>query len=491
MSLSFGQQEKLRDSTPRPEILGGTSFVSSTGRIYHLFGNEDEKFSLPAIPAIPPLLAPKKASALSLDEALQQIDTYSTPVEKENRLRSETIPPTIQLVRALEGSTSPKIVKREGSPSRQSLPARDIVEEVMRSTAQPKDAGRQPLRVIGVHGEEPVIVPFGKPAVMPETSDKVIKRTNVPLKVVRKFSLPIHCPKVFQKYRMERWNREKKLYRKPWIQPAVPVVLHTANVAISPPLSPWERARVRAENERACRPHPNPPPTGEGTKKEQFYGVSQHIHTDPQPVFCEQNPSVDLSTFQWSAQLDLLMQSAHDQIRMLTDHLVVQSNQATKVICFKSVFPGDGCSTILLCAVRALTERQHRVLLIDAHHRHIDLPNQLNLAENLDTGNGVMTVNESLDLWVWQQSKSVEENTALLAKSMTNCREKYDLVVLDCGSLTESPLTEFVNFWNQIEADGIVLVSNTKHPSEIPLSHIAGRLRQHHIHLIGITENCV
>jgi hypothetical protein len=35
---------------------------------------------------------------------------------------------------------------------------------------------------------------------------------------------------------------------------------------ISPPLSLWERARVRAENGRACTPHPKPPPKGEGTK---------------------------------------------------------------------------------------------------------------------------------------------------------------------------------------------------------------------------------
>jgi Mrp family chromosome partitioning ATPase len=185
------------------------------------------------------------------------------------------------------------------------------------------------------------------------------------------------------------------------------------------------------------------------------------------------------------------MQTADNQIRMLTDHLIVQSHQGVKVICFKSVFPGDGCSTVLLCAVRALMERKHRVLLLDVHRQHIDLPKQLNLLGNGDSGSEVIPLNEYLDLWVWQEAKPAEENTALLAEVIATRHTDYDLILLDSGSLTKSPLTEFIEFWKRIEPDGVILVSNTKHPPEIPVSHIARRLRQHHIHLIGITENYV
>jgi Mrp family chromosome partitioning ATPase len=85
----------------------------------------------------------------------------------------------------------------------------------------------------------------------------------------------------------------------------------------------------------------------------------------------------------------------------------------------------------------------------------------------------------------------VEENRTTLAKVVESHRTEYDLILLDNGSVTESPLSEFYEFWNRTKLDGVVLVANPKHPSAVPVSHIAERLRQHGIHLIGITENCV
>jgi hypothetical protein len=130
-------------------------------------------------------------------------------------------------------------------------------------------------------------------------------------------------------------------------------------------------------------------------------------------------------------------------------------------------------------------------LLVDTHHRHIDLPKQLNLSGNLDSDNDVIALNDHLGLWVWQESKTAEENMSTLAEVITAQRGEYDLILLDDGSVTESPLTVLVEFWNSVELDGIILVANTKRPTEMPVSHIAGRFRQHHIHLIGIAENYV
>jgi Mrp family chromosome partitioning ATPase len=162
-----------------------------------------------------------------------------------------------------------------------------------------------------------------------------------------------------------------------------------------------------------------------------------------------------------------------------------------KAVCFKSIFPSDGCSTLLLCAVRALMERNYRILLIDSHHRHIDLPNQLNLSGDCETGTAVIPLDDHLDLWVWQESKTVEENTTLIAEIIAKRRDKYDFILLDDGSVTESPLPAFVAFWNQMDLNGVVLVSNTKRPSEMPVSHIVSRLRQYNVPLIGIAENYV
>lgn len=411
---------------PLQEILDGTSFVSASGRIYRLFGNEEEKFSLPTIPTIPPFPVLTETSPLSLDEALQKIETYST----------QEHPPTIQLF-AGPRTEIDKVGGASGfrSPSallpRTPIPAKDIIDEVSTVTRKPKNESRKQLRVFIDNGEEPFIVPFPK---LEEPLPEVSKTESITLKVAAEFVPPILVsPKTFRKHWQCR-HKEKTPYRTQFsFSPIVAMPIDTKDA----------------------------------------------------------KPMPDLSTFQWSVLSDSLKQTASNQIRMLTDHLIVQSNQGIKGICFKGVLPEDGCSTILLCAVRALTERKYHVLLIDAHHRHIDLPHQLNLSGHWDTGNAVITLNEYLGMWVWQESRTEKENTSLLAEILATNRENYDLMLLDCGSLTESPLVEFAELWNQIEPDGVILVPNMKQPQEISMPHIADRLRQHQIHLIGIAENHV
>ena len=477
--------DELKELVTFPDILGNTSFFSTSGRIYRLFGNEEKASTIPEIPAIPPVLASPKLPALTLEEALQQIETFATPPTSGNVTKYDTTkcdrvleqrapgltvrttesvcttvnPPTLQLFQALGASAVPdrqanvdvplKLVNNENtSPT---VSAKDVVREgpqlfsAVVPIPSPKPTGerQKPFRVVSDHVDEPFIVPFAKPKVpLKET-----ETNNAALKIVTELIPPPeihnnrHFSKVLKKCGQYR-RKQKTLYRKRFVLP--------------PPVSP----------------------TRETSAKEP-----SAIHIP--------KPPVDPSAFRWSAQLDSLMQTASNQIQMLTDHLAVQVNQGIKTICFKSVFPGDGCSTILLCAVRALLERHYRVLLIDAHHRHIDIPNQLNLSGNLETGHEVITVNDRLGLWVWQESKTTKENRTLLAEIITTHREAYDLILLDDGSVTESPLTEFVTFWNQVELSGVILVSNTKCPTETPVSHIARRLRQHHIPLIGIAENYV
>ena len=470
--------DEWKEPVPLQDILGNTSFFSTSGRIYRLFGNEEKMYSMPEIPAVPPVLAIPKLPVLTLEEALQQIETFATPTTNVSIAKSDSIteqpapnltvrtaesvctvanPPTLQLFQALGVPAVPgrqadtgvplRLVNNENTSSNATISVKDIIRDTPQllptiapaRSPKPTVEKRKPLRVVSDHGEEPFIVPFAKP----EVPLKEMETKNVALRVVTELIPPSrihnsrHFSNVLKKYGQHR-RKEKTLYRK----------------------------RFSLQTVSAMR-----------TKTLRTVG-------DPKPP-------IDASTFQWSAQLDSLMQTAGNQIRMLTDHLAVQVNQGIKAICFKSVFPGDGCSTILLCAVKALLEREYRILLIDSHYRHIDLSKQLNLSGNLETGREVITMNNRFGLWVWQESKTTEENITLLAEIVTTHREEYDLILLDDGSVTESPLTEFVAFWNRVELCGVVLVSNTKRLTETPVSHIAGRLRQHHIPLIGIAENYV
>jgi Mrp family chromosome partitioning ATPase len=557
----FGQHDELTELMPLQEILGNTSFVSTSGRVYRLFGSEEDTFSIPAIPTLPPALAAAKTIAVSLEDALQQIEMFSVPASGKNVIEQpKTDMPALQLFQALGEQTleaqilgrptsseqaldtplSHRLIRRISEseqeissdllqdcpsvpipsvggnasvmenimnhasvagratptsgtsssgttkPFPQAIPnaafgANNSVNNIIESPQNSQKSGeekRTPLRVIFDYADEPFIVPFPKPEILHEEPIA----TNVPLKIVTEtlpslcapppqlsqFLCPsphrsLHCSKTLWKRRQHRC-KENTPYRKPFSLPFLP----------PSSLLPTSPSEVSS----------SPPPVYE-TRDEPSVTTAK-----------EPKPSLDVPSFQWSAQLNSLMQTASNQIRMLTDHLVVQSHQGVKAICFKSVFPGDGCSTLLLSAVRALVERRHRILLVDVHYRHIDLPQQLNLSRDLDSStlaseSEVITLNEHLGLWIWHETKTMEENMALLGEIITANRNDYDLILLDSGSLTESPLTEFVEFWNQIELDGIILVTNTKRPSGIPVPHIARRLRQHHIHLIGVAENYV
>lgn len=426
---------------------------------------------MPEIPAIPAALVAPKSSAFTLEEALQQIETFSSPVTKGNVSEECEVfrpslsiqadeqivlagnSPTIQLFQTSEKlraserhadiGISLKLAQSASTPPNTALSIESIVREVSPTLPVPapklNKERRKPLRVISDHIEEPFIVPYTKP----EAASEENETKNVALKIVTE-SIPSlsarsqqHFARTWKKCRQYR-RKEKVLHQKRFLLPPV------STVPIAEPL-----------------------------------------------VVSEPKPAVEPTMFQWPEQLDALMQTAESQIRMLSDHLVVQLSQGVKEICFKSVFPGDGCSTILLCAARALTERNYRILLIDAHHRHIDLPKQLNLSGNLDTAKQEIELTTRLSLWVWQESKTIAENMALLSDVLTASRKKYDLILVDDGSVTESPLSEFIAFWDSVKLGGVVLISNMKRSMELPMSHIAKRFRQHHVPLIGIAENYV
>jgi Mrp family chromosome partitioning ATPase len=78
-----------------------------------------------------------------------------------------------------------------------------------------------------------------------------------------------------------------------------------------------------------------------------------------------------------------------------------------------------------------------------------------------------------------------------MTDQLVQYRESYDLVLLDGGSLTESPLLDHIAFWRDAKSDGVILILNTKNQTEVNAKHIAQRLRQHHISLLGIAENYV
>ncbi|MDR3183010.1 MAG: hypothetical protein LBT89_08865 [Planctomycetaceae bacterium] len=194
-------------------------------------------------------------------------------------------------------------------------------------------------------------------------------------------------------------------------------------------------------------------------------------------------PEVPL-TWAWSEKLNSLNEAAANQIQSLADHLVIQIQQGCRTLFFTGFLKGDGCTTLLLCAARELTNRGYRILLGDANRQHLELRQLLNVPENTVQYDAAMPLSETLSLAVWQ-------NSAAFSQMLLTQKDNYDLVLLDGGSLTAYPLSEHAVFWSDASSDGSVVVINTKQTPESSIALITKRFRERRLPLLGIAENCV
>ncbi|MDR0336684.1 MAG: hypothetical protein LBI18_06295 [Planctomycetaceae bacterium] len=201
----------------------------------------------------------------------------------------------------------------------------------------------------------------------------------------------------------------------------------------------------------------------------------------------------------WPEHLKSLELAASDQICFLADHLEIHKEQKRRVFSFNSFHPGDGCTTLALCAARELAERGYRILLVDAHRQNPELPQLLHLPTNPEFYEIITLIPDRLELLPWSET-SIEVNsndqttpslTQSFAEVVGSFRDAYDFVLLDNGSLVESPLNEHVALWREMCSDGVLLVVNMKRLPSVNIRSIAQRLLQNRISLLGIVENYV
>jgi Mrp family chromosome partitioning ATPase len=194
----------------------------------------------------------------------------------------------------------------------------------------------------------------------------------------------------------------------------------------------------------------------------------------------------------WPEHLKSLELAASDQICFLADHLEIQKEQKHKIFSFNSVQSGDGCTTLALCASRELAERGYRVLLVDAHRQHPELPQLLHLKINPEFCEIITLIPDRLELLPWSETSiEINHTTQSFAEIVGSFRDDYDFILLDNGSLVEYPLSEHVLLWREMSSDGVILVLNTKNPAPVSVRTIAQRLLQNQINLLGIVENYV
>ena len=193
-------------------------------------------------------------------------------------------------------------------------------------------------------------------------------------------------------------------------------------------------------------------------------------------------------SFRWPSVCDALKEKADRQIRSLADHLIVLKENIRQTICFHGFFPSEGCSTLLLCAVRELTDRGFNVLLVDGNTRNPELPKLLGIPTAWALGERLALVDHRLELL------SLYGTTGKMNSTLTQVRllkHSYDFILIDAGSLTEGDPSEKTLFWQETAADGVFLVVNTKNRQPVNLDAVGSRLRRHGVELLGVSENYV
>ena len=197
--------------------------------------------------------------------------------------------------------------------------------------------------------------------------------------------------------------------------------------------------------------------------------------------------------FHWPPKSETVKAKAARQIGSLTDRLLGLREQGRTRICFHSFFPTEGCSTMLICAVRELMERGLRVLLADANCHHPMLPELLGIELMSDSAERLTLIDGSLELLSWGKWVKENDETPTLNQStyIGRLQEGYDFVLIDGGSLTEGVPEEKTIFWRETETDGVILVVNAMAHRPLNLEAVDRNIRKHGVELLGVMENYV
>ncbi len=230
--------------------------------------------------------------------------------------------------------------------------------------------------------------------------------------------------------------------------------------------------------------------------KMQAPGKSADEETDvPQKtVVASRRPKA--VSFRWPLVCDKLKEQADQQIRSLADHLEVHHEQGRRTISFHGFHPGEGCTTLLLCTVRELTNRGFDVLLVDGNPFNPDLPEMLEIQATSSVTERVSLIPDRLDLLPWSENVTEinflgESKVRKHSVCVGGLKTDYDFVFVDSGALTEGNPHDKSVLWSEHLTDGVLLVINTKNEPPINLDAVARRLAVHGVELLGVSENYV
>jgi Mrp family chromosome partitioning ATPase len=217
-------------------------------------------------------------------------------------------------------------------------------------------------------------------------------------------------------------------------------------------------------------------------------------------------PAFQVEQFAWSPMANRLSLAAGIQLDRLADGLSAGLAEGHRVVALGACTRGEGCTTLVQCAARRLSQRGLKVILVDADFQYPCLARRLGLLpqagwEDVLIGRVpleeaiIESLGDRLDVLPLRGLSAEQDFPAGVpvdpAASLTALRDRYDLVLLDLGSLEQAapagqPL-EAAARW----IDGVVLVHNVRSTPQAELTLARNRLQAAGIAEAGIAENFV
>ncbi len=165
------------------------------------------------------------------------------------------------------------------------------------------------------------------------------------------------------------------------------------------------------------------------------------------------DPVFEVDAFRWSSVVDELLRDHSQVLAPVVDQLLSAREAGRTMVGIAGTRPGVGCSTLLLCLSRLLSQKNMQVALVDGNFAKGDLATQLGL--EFDTGwedalNGSVPLAETVvrslqdHLAILPLAGPCSTAEALLAGIQTSVtagvlRYHYDMVLFDLGAATILP----------------------------------------------------
>jgi Mrp family chromosome partitioning ATPase len=208
----------------------------------------------------------------------------------------------------------------------------------------------------------------------------------------------------------------------------------------------------------------------------------------------------------WPSHCIRLGEIAGEQMHRLADRLSTKLSQGHKIMAIAGCSPGDGCTTLLLCAAREMARRGVRTVLVDGNFENPQLAELLQQSPECgweEVLQGVASLDEAV-LHCGRSSISLlpllpsESRTAFTSSWNANpsaCMRAlsahFDLVLIDAGKLDGKLEGEQVDDLLRFGVDGVVVVRNVRATSEPHLHHLRSQMQASGLVELGIAENFV